>query len=178
MINHIIFVFFAFILSEKLFDYLSLLLANLIFSSEKPKQIKINDELSPLRNEINEEEKRINAFRDELKTLLKDAEKVNTPNTFALYSKMQRKANLLRNKIEENENNLEKIKGQNETLKSEKVINHCDSINPTQNKSNTFNIQQKTKILGGVLHLVIKKHYYSINFYLNLVGNSFFHLYF
>ena len=153
MINHPIFVFLCLFFNEKLINAIALLLKNQFFIHKKTKQIKPVDELSPLRNEIEEEEKKMESLKEELTNLLKEAEKYNAPNTFALYSKMQRKSNTIRNKIEEMEHNLEKMKGENESIKSENKKNHKPNTNEL---SSSLDNDHKFKILSVCLQLVFK----------------------
>ena len=153
MLNHPIFIFFSLMLSEKLIDIIILWIKDKFVPKEIPKNIELIDELSPLRSEIQVQEKIIDSSREELAKMLKEAEKVNTPNTFALYSKMQRKSNSLRDKIEELENNLEKLKGEHENLKKNKTNNNNDS-QIKEKSEGLIDIHQKLKIFAVCFRLV------------------------
>lgn len=137
-------------------SFLGNFLAKIIFSDRRiPKKTEIElDELSPLRNEIQEQEKKEETLREELINLTRDAEKINTPKTFALYSKMQRKCNVIKEKIEEIENNLHKMRGENENLKIQRKSKKNTSEFPQQEQTSPIDNQQKTKILGIFFHLV------------------------
>lgn len=156
MFNHPIFVFLSLILAEHVMSFLGNFLAKIIFSDHsnaKKTEMEL-DELSPLRNEIQEQEKKGEILREELINLTREAEKINTPKTFALYSKMQRKCNMIKEKIEEIENSLQKMRGENENLKIQRKSKKNNAEFPNQEQISQIDNQQKTKILVIFFHLV------------------------
>lgn len=154
MLDHPIFVFFAYYLTEKLIEWGARFLSKQYFFVKKKPEVEIVEELSPLRNEIVENEKKADILREELLNLNKEAEKINTPKTFALYSKIQRKANAIKEKLEEMENNLVKMKRENDSLKNEKNKDKNKAIPEDLSFINLDN-NKKLQIATFILKMVL-----------------------
>jgi len=155
MINHPIVVFIMIILWGKLIEKISSYIKGHVLTKEKPKKDHvIEEESSPLRKDIKEKEKKIEEMREELTHLLQEVEKVNSPQTFALYSKIQRKVNALKDKIEGSEDDLEKIKGENKNLKFAKKNPETNNKTHEIEENSFLDHEKKAKIIEVFLQIV------------------------
>ena len=167
MINHPLGIFLVIILWGKLSSKIISKVKGFV-TNEKPKiELKKKEKESPLRNEIAEKETKISEMREELTKLLKEAEKFNSPQTFALYSKFQRKSNVLKGKIEESEKELEKSKEENENLKVEKNPEGEKLKNHKEDDNSFLDFEKKGKIIEVLLHCknIKKKLIFHLKFY-------------
>ncbi len=82
--------------------------------------------------EIQEKSTHLNALKEKLSAQVIEAEKLNTPRTFALFSKMQRKNNLLQEEINELEDKISKMKA--EISKPNLNDSNTDLINTLETK--------------------------------------------
>ena len=167
MINHPLGIFLVIIFWGKLSSKLISKVKEFV-KNEKPKiEPKKKEAESPLRKEIIEKETKISQMNEELTKLLKEAEKVNSPQTFALYSKLQRKSNVLKEKIEESEKELEKSKTENENLKVEKNPEVEKHKNQKEEDNSFLDFEKKGKIIEVLLQIVriLKKNQIYLKFY-------------
>ena len=156
MINHPIGIFVVIVIWGKLSSKIISMVKG-FFKKEKPKIIpKKQEEESPLRKGIIEKETKITQMTEELTKLCKEAEKLNSPQTFAQYSKLQRKSNVLKEKIEESEKELEKIKAENQNLKTVKQVPE-EETNQNIGHEDSFSFlddEKKEKIVDVFLQIV------------------------
>lgn len=151
--------FLEILLFNLILDSLLTILFKRITAKKKKENAKADSSLiaTPKENEINEKSMKLNKLKEMLTLQIVEAEKLNAPRTFAMFSKMQRKNNMLQEEISKLEDEIDKIKQKIIILEPPPLKEEsADLIEQLQNKY-FLNIKIFKYGLVMVLYLFYKK---------------------
>lgn len=156
---------------SKMTPFYEILLSNLILDMlitfflkrlklKKAEQIKKESPLiiDPKENELNEKSIKLKNLKETFSSQIIEAEKLNAPRTFAQFSKMQRKNNILQDEISKLDEEISKIKQEITILEQPllKEESNGDLLDQLEAKY-FFNMKVLKYFLVMVLYLFYKK---------------------